>query len=67
MLQLSRKNNSGVEYCVVHRDEGWMIERHGQFYGPYSTQDEAVREAMYVANYSMSHGLPAEVIVQKLS
>jgi hypothetical protein len=41
-----------------------MIEREGQLYGPYSSQREAVREAVYVANYSTSHGLPAEVIVQ---
>jgi len=67
MLQLSRKNQRGIEYCVVRRDEGWMIERQGQLYGPYSSQHEAVREAVYVANYSIDHGLPAEVVVQKFS
>jgi hypothetical protein len=56
-----------VEYCVVLRDSGWMIEREGQLYGPYSSQQEAVREAVYVANYSINHGLQAEVIVQKYS
>jgi hypothetical protein len=54
-----------VEYYVVFRDGGWMIKRHGQFYGPYSSQQEAVREAVYVATYSIDHGLEAEVIVQK--
>lgn len=53
-----------VEYCIILRDEGWMIDRQGQLYGPYSSQQEAVREAVYVANYSINHGLEAEVIVQ---
>jgi hypothetical protein len=54
-----------VEYCIVLRDEGWMIERQGQFYGPYSSKQEAVREATYVANYSTEHGLRAQVITHK--
>lgn len=56
-----------VEYRINLRDEGWMIERQGRRYGPYSSQQEAVREAVYVANYSTSHGLQAEVVVQKYS
>jgi hypothetical protein len=57
----------GVEYCVILRDEGWMIERHGHLYGPYSSQQEAMHEAVYVANYSINHGLPAEVLLQGYS
>jgi hypothetical protein len=53
-----------IEYRVTLRDEGWMIERQGQLYGPFSSQQEAVREANYVVNYSISHGMPARVIVQ---
>jgi len=56
-----------VEYRISLRDERWMIERQGQFYGPYSSQQEALSEAVYVANYSTSHGLPAQVIVQNPS
>jgi hypothetical protein len=56
-----------VEYRINLREQGWMIERQGQHYGPYSSQQEAVREATYVANYSINHGLGAEVIVQKYS
>lgn len=67
MLRFSRNNKTGIEYCVVRRDNGWMIERNGQFYGPYTSQDEAVREAAYVANYSINHGLPAEVVMHKFS
>jgi len=67
MLRFSLKNKRGIEYCVVRRDNGWMIERDGQFYGPYTSQREAVSEAVYVANYSINHGLPAEVVVQKFS
>jgi len=54
-----------VEYYVIFYDGGWMIKRQGQFYGPYSSQQEAVREAVYVATYSIDHGMEAEVIVQK--
>jgi hypothetical protein len=42
-----------------------MIEREGQLYGPYSSKQEAVHEAEYLANYSIDHGLQAEVIVQE--
>ena len=44
-----------------------MIDRQGQLYGPYSSQREAMREAAYVVDYSISHGLPAQVIVQTSS
>jgi hypothetical protein len=54
-----------VEYRINLREQGWMIERQGQLYGPYSSQQEAVREAIYVANYSINHGLQAQVIGPK--
>ena len=54
-----------VEYRIALRNEGWMIEREGQLYGPYLSKQEAVREALYVANYSINHGLEAEVVVQE--
>jgi hypothetical protein len=44
-----------------------MIERQGHLYGPYASRQDAVNEAVYVANYSTTHGLQAEVIVQKYS
>ena len=53
-----------VEYCIVRHDKGWMIDREGQFYGPYASKQDAVREAVYVANYSTNRGLQAEVNVQ---
>lgn len=56
-----------IEYCIVLRDKGWMIEREGQLYGPYSSKQEAVREAVYVADYSTRHGLQAEVIMPKFA
>jgi hypothetical protein len=54
-----------IQYYVIFYDGGWMIKRQGQFYGPYSSRQEAVREAVYVATHSIDHGLEAEVIVQK--
>ena len=54
-----------VEYYVVHRPGGWMIERHGQYYGPYPSREKAVQEALYVANYSIKCGLEAHVTVQR--
>jgi hypothetical protein len=53
-----------VEYYVLFHDGGWVIKRQEQIYGPYSSLDEAVREAVYVANYSISRGIGAAVIVQ---
>lgn len=63
----TREARMGVKYRIIFREGGWMIAGHGQLYGPYSSQQEAVHEAVYVANYSTSHGLQAEVIVQKNS
>lgn len=54
-----------VEYYVVQRPEGWMIERHGQYYGPYPCREKAVQEALYVADYSIKRGLEAQVTVQR--
>ena len=42
-----------------------MIERHGQYYGPFACREDAVKEAVYVAEYSIRHGLQAEVVVQR--
>ena len=54
-----------VAYNVKLRDRGWMIERHGQYYGPFACREDAVKEAVYVAEYSIRHGLQAEVVVQR--
>jgi hypothetical protein len=54
-----------VAYYVIFHERGWMIERHGQYYGPFTCQEEAVREAVYVADYSIRHGLEAEVVVER--
>jgi hypothetical protein len=54
-----------VAYYVTLRDGRWMIERHGQHYGPFACREDAVKEAVYVAEYSIRHGLQAEVIVQR--
>jgi len=54
-----------VAYYVKLRDRGWMIERHGQYYGPFACREDAVKEAVYVAEYSIRHGLQAEVVVQR--
>jgi hypothetical protein len=54
-----------IEYRIALCERGWMIEREGQLYGPYSSKQEAVHEAVYVANYSINHGLQAEVRVRE--
>src|SRR5688572_19314099 len=64
-FDLNRLSAMAVEYRIALRDRGWMIEREGQLYGPYSSKQEAVHEAVYVANYAMNHGLQSEVIVEK--
>jgi hypothetical protein len=55
-----------VAYYVTLRDGRWMIERHGQYYGPFACREDAVKEAVYVAEYSIRHGLEAEVVVQRI-
>jgi hypothetical protein len=54
-----------VAYYITIRDGRWVIERHGQCYGPFACREDAVKEAVYVAGYSIRHGLEAEVIVQR--
>jgi hypothetical protein len=54
-----------VAYYVILRNGRWMIERHGQYYGPFTCREDALKEAVYVAEYSIRHGLHAEVIVQR--
>jgi hypothetical protein len=46
-----------VEFCIVLRDEGWMIEREGRRYGPYDSRRDAMNEAICLANYSISYDL----------
>jgi hypothetical protein len=64
-FDLHRVSGMAIEYRIALRDRGWMIEREGQLYGPYSSKQEAVHEAVYVANYAINRGLQAEVIVQE--
>jgi hypothetical protein len=47
------------EYCIVLRDEGWMIERQGQLYGPYPSRQNAVNEAIY-ATYGLQAGFDTD-------
>lgn len=54
-----------VAYYVVLQNGRWMIERHGRYYGPFACQNDAVDEAVYAAEYSIRHGLDAEVIVHR--
>ena len=64
-FDLNRLSAMAIEYRIALRDRGWMIEREGQLYGPYSSKQEALHEAVYVANYAINHGLQSEVIVEK--
>jgi hypothetical protein len=54
-----------VDYYVIFQDGGWIIERQGQRYGPYPSSQAALSEAIYVADYSIRHGLEAQVIVEE--
>jgi hypothetical protein len=52
----------GHRYLVVrHRDE-WFIKFHGQVYGPYKTQREAMRFAIDAAYKLGEHGEESQVL-----
>jgi Arc/MetJ-type ribon-helix-helix transcriptional regulator len=42
-----------IQYCVCRRDDRWMLDQMGSkgnhAYGPFSSRDEAIRNAMELA------------------
>lgn len=53
-----------LQYFVVLHDSQWKIKFDGKHYGPYSTQAEAIRDAVDAAHKSGKNGHDAQVLVQ---
>jgi hypothetical protein len=54
-------------YFVVLSDGEWKIELQHKHYGPYSTQQTAIRAAVEAAQAAVNNGIDAEVLVQSMS
>jgi hypothetical protein len=52
-----------VYYVVLHEDR-WKIKFNDQHYGPYNTQEAAIRVAVDTAHDAGSKGHDAQVLVQ---
>ncbi len=53
-----------AQYMVVLRQGEWSIRFDGKQYGPYKTQEEAIRAAIAAAHGSGKKGAAAEVLIQ---
>lgn len=53
-----------AQYFVVLHDNEWKIKFDGQHYGPYRTQEIAIRAAVDAAHKSGQDGYDAQVLVQ---
>lgn len=52
------------QYFVVLHDGQWKISFNGQHYGPYTTQQAAIRAAVDAAHSTGQKGHDAQVMVQ---
>lgn len=53
-----------AQYIVVRHNGEWKISFNGKHYGPYSTQQAAIRAAVDAAHDSGGKGVDAQVMVQ---
>lgn len=53
-----------AQYMVVLRQGEWSIRFDGKQYGPYKTQEEAIRAAITAAQGAGAKGAEAEVLIQ---
>lgn len=53
-----------ARYFVVLHDNQWKISFNDQHYGPYPTQQVAIRAAVDAANTSGGRGHDAQVMIQ---
>jgi hypothetical protein len=53
-----------VQYFVVLHENVWKVKHEGKHYGPYSTQRDAIRDAVDAAHQSGRNGHDAQVLVQ---
>jgi hypothetical protein len=54
-----------IQYVVVQREGRWMVMIDGQHYGPYESQNDALRVAINVAQENGQKGQDSQVIVRE--
>jgi hypothetical protein len=55
---------AGAQYVVILQDDEWKISHSGARYGPYPTQETAIRVAVDAAHSSGLRGHDAQVLTQ---
>lgn len=53
-----------AQYFLVKNQSGWCVKLMGQQFGPYSSQEVALKAALAAARKAGEMGHEAEVIVQ---
>lgn len=54
-----------AHYYVVDHDNQWKISHEGKHYGPYPTQQAAIKAAVDAAHTAGKAGHDAQVLVQR--
>jgi hypothetical protein len=54
-----------THYEVLRNEEGWQISLFGRLFGPYPSQECAVRAAVNAAEARARNGRAAEVLVRE--
>ena len=60
-----RPDAARTRYVVVHHEGCWRVSRHGRMYGPYPTQEVAIRSAIDVAYASGLNDRPSQVLIRE--
>ncbi len=55
------------QYFVVLHENQWKISFNGTHYGPYKTQQDAIKAAVDAAHNAGSQGHDAQVMVQAVN
>lgn len=53
-----------AQYFVVKHDGQWKVKHNDQHYGPYTTQRDAIRDAVNAAHKTGQNGIDAQVLIQ---
>ncbi len=53
-----------AQYFLVKNQSGWCVKLMGQQYGPYSSQEVAMKAALAAAQKAGEMGHQAEIVVQ---
>ena len=56
-----------ARYYVVLYDGEWKIDFQHKHYGPYPTQQDAIRAAVDAAHATGNNGIDAQVLVQSMT